>query len=271
MARPMKRRRSVDPNQAWSAERLRLMLLAGALTAVLVMVGLGLFIVHAVQSATAPARGVAVGANRAGAATPANRRDELAAVPMASASPNTNPDAPASTVAPTIQIPKPAVPHGPAGVAAGFPQTPQGALGQLAAIDQLVITQMNLATAQAVYDAWAMPGGVGATGWVMTRNVNSFLTRMAQSDNPGTAIVTAAPTAGLVRATDGPDWVVACVQLDIHATIVQEAHIGYGHCERMAWTDGRWQIAPGAPPTQPGPLTPGSQGAADAGWRTWTT
>ncbi len=84
-------------------------------------------------------------------------------------------------------------------------------------------------------------------------------------------LVAATPAAGLVKGTDGPDWVLACVLLDVRADAVTHAEIGYGHCERMAWHDGRWMIAPGTPPATAPSVWPGSDLALKAGWRTWTS
>ena len=46
----------------------------------------------------------------------------------------------------------------------GFPRTPAGALAQLAQIDTAVVQAMSLPVAREVYQAWALPGGVGAEG-----------------------------------------------------------------------------------------------------------
>ena len=81
--------------------------------------------------------------------------------------------------------------------------------------------------------------------------------------------VAATPAAGQVKGTDGPDWVLACVLLDVRAAIVTDARIGYGHCERLTWTDGRWLIGPGTPPAKAPSVWPGSDLAIQAGWRTF--
>ena len=44
---------------------------------------------------------------------------------------------------------------------------------------------------------------------------------------------------------------VACVLLDVQVSIRTDARMGYGHCSRMQWADGRWQIAPGSAPSCP--------------------
>lgn len=154
-------------------------------------------------------------------------------------------------------------------MSSGFPRTPEGAAAQLAAIEVRVLSVMSLPLATEVYHDWAMPGGVGAADWSQTRNVQSFLTHARQSSNeldPGT-LVSVTPAAIQIKGTDGPDWVVACVLLDVRAALKAEARMGYGTCERMQWTGDRWLIGPGAPPA-PAPSTwPGSDASVEAGWQ----
>jgi hypothetical protein len=85
-----------------------------------------------------------------------------------------------------------------------------------------------------------------------------------------------------VKGSDGPGWVLACVLLEVQATITVEARMGYGHCERMQWHAdfssparpaaspvGRWMIGPGAPAAVPPSTWPGSERSRQAGWRPW--
>jgi hypothetical protein len=64
-------------------------------------------------------------------------------------------------------------------------------------------------------------------------------------------------------------WLVACVLLEIRATITVEARMGYGYCERMQWQHGRWMIAPGPLPATAPSTWPGSELSIKAGWRSW--
>ena len=72
-----------------------------------------------------------------------------------------------------------------------------------------------------------------------------------------------------MKGSDGPDWAVACVLLDVQAWIKTESRMGYGLCSRMEWVDGRWQIAAGAEPAPAPSAWPGSNAAVAAGWLTW--
>jgi hypothetical protein len=196
-------------------------------------------------------------------------RDRIATEPMlpvapedALPAPQTVEQAPALVVAAADRL-------GPAGVPSGFPQTPQGAVGQLAAIDVSVLSEMSLDHAAQVYAGWALPDGPGPDRWEQTVNVRTFLTAARR---------TGRPAAGQIKGVDSPDWTLACVLLEVRVTITQEAAVGYGHCARMQWQQdrgqqgrgrqGRWMLAPGL--TAPAPSTwPGTDVARRAGWRTW--
>jgi hypothetical protein len=185
---------------------------------------------------------------------------------------------PAAVTGPVLEVP-PATGAGPVQVPTGFPRTPEGAVAQLAAIETTVLQAMSIPQVNDVHAQWALPGAPDVASWPLTKNVQSFLASagQGQSKDP-TVAVTATPAAGQVKATDGPDWVVACVLLDVRATITAEARIGYGYCERMQWhpeptrensAGGRWMIAPGAPAATAPSTWPGTELAFKADWRTW--
>src|SRR5215203_3924812 len=112
------------------------------------------------------------------------------------------PTAPAAVTGPTLAVPPPTG-AGPAGVSTGFPRTPQGAVGQLGAIGSAVLQGMSIPYTNDVYTSWALPGGVGAAEWPMTRNVQAFLAaaRMRrETDIAGTVI--APPAAGQIKGVD---------------------------------------------------------------------
>lgn len=74
-----------------------------------------------------------------------------------------------------------------------------------------------------------------AGGWEMTRNVQAFLTaaagtaagrgagRGAGDSTDDMVVVSAILAEGQVKGTDGPDWVLACVLLDVRAWILAQA------------------------------------------------
>lgn len=282
---------------AWGRRRLLVVLGAVGLAASVLVVGLGFAVYFGISAAAdGPADGPppsAPGATGVTTPTPGtpqgqDHRDAVAAAPMLGVGPgDSRPDTPAAVVGPTITVPA-ATTAGPAQVPAGFPPTPQGAVGQLAAIETTVLNAMSVQVTNDVHRGWVLPGGPAVADWEMTRNVQSFLeTAQMTSQKDTTTTVAATPAAGLVKGTDGTGWVLACVLLDVQATIRADARMGYGHCARMQWTDGthgpggpqgtggaggpggRWMIAPGAAPARAPSTWPGSELSQRAGWATW--
>jgi hypothetical protein len=253
---------------SWSRRRLLLVLAAVVAAAAVLLASL----VYALWLALAP-----TGTGDAPASTSPGRRsdqaadrDWIAAEPMLRVSPaDSQPTTPAAVAAPTIQVP-PSTRTGPISVPSGFPHTPRGAVGQLAAIELAVLQGMSIPLANRVHAGWARPGGVGAAEWEMTRNVQAFLSAagMGRQKDLTTAVV-ATPAAAQVKGVDGADWVLACVLLEVRAVISVDAQMGYGYCERMQWQQDRWMIAPGAPPVRAPSTWPGSELSSRAGWRTW--
>lgn len=263
----------------WSRRRLLGILVAAVAVAALLLGGLAYAVYLAIAGIGDEASantGVATGeTERSTVARGAAHRDQIAAEPMLtvpeSAAFPTQSTGTTSAKAPEIKIPSGTGVNGPAFVMTGFPHTPEGAIGQLAQIDLAVLQSMSLSTAEEVYRAWALPGGVRAEDWWITASVRAFLssTGMGAVKDPS-ASVSLEPAAALVKGTDGPDWATVCVLMKVSATYKSEGQIAFAHCERMQWVGGRWMVAPGVPPA-PAPATwPGTQLAHEAGWRTWS-
>lgn len=274
------------PEAGWSRQRL-LAVLAGVVgAALLLLAGLGYAAYLTISGDTArqqspdntPAYIRGIPAPRTGQGHGRTHRDAIAAAPMLRVDPDAmNPTAPAATVAPDLTVPS-ATALGPADVPSRFPHTPAGAVGQLAAIEATVLSQMSIAATSRIHRAWALPGAADVAAWPLTKDVQAFLT--ASDSGPtmdATTTVVATPAGAMVKGTDGPDWTLACVLLQISATIETDAQIGYGYCEAMAWArsseggrpSGRWMIAPGHPAATAPSTWPGSTLAIRAGWRTW--
>jgi len=260
----------------WDRRRLLVVLACVVAAAMLLLLGLGYAVYVALTSATGTAKPVSAAAAAQPAPGPqaaggAARRDEIASAPMLAVGPaDSRASIPAAVAGPTITIPA-STRQGPASVPAGFPRTPEGAVAQLSAIETTVLQGMSIAAANQVYEQWALPGGVGVAGWEITQDVQAFLaTAQMGPEKDMTSFVVATPAAAQVKGTDGPDWVLACVLLDMRATITADSRMGYGYCERMQWR-GRWMIAPGTPPARAPSTWPGSDLSIKAGWRTWAT
>jgi hypothetical protein len=261
----------------WDRPRLLVVLACVVAAVMLLLLGLGYAVYFALTSATGTAKPVPATAAAQVAPVPRAvrgeaRRNEIASAPMLAVGPaDSRAATPAAVAGPTITIPA-STRQGPASVPAGFPRTPEGAVAQLAAIETTVLQGMSIAAANQVYEQWALPGGVGVPGWEITQDVQAFLTTAQMgTEKDMTSSVVATPAAAQVKGTDGPGWVLACVLLDMRATITADARMGYGYCERMQWHAGRWMIAPGTPPARAPSTWPGSDLSIKAGWRTWAT
>lgn len=114
------------PRSAWSRQRLAVVLGLGVVVALMVLAGLGLTLYQLVVAQKVEVDAVA--GDLPSAST--DRRDEIAAAPMAEVPQDAGftPD-PALSPAPPILIPIATHGRGSAGVATGFPHTPEGAVG----------------------------------------------------------------------------------------------------------------------------------------------
>jgi len=255
-------------DSGWGRRRLLTALAGAAALAAALLAGLAFVLVDAVTD-PAPANPAQVLSTTSSAAGP-GWRDQVAAAPMLRVAPaSARAGTPAATPGRAIAVP-PATREGPAGVPTGYPRTSAGAVGQLAAIDTTVLTGMSLERTRQVHRGWALHGAPDVEDWVMTENVRAFLAAAGPAAPVGVPpAVVAIPAGGQVKGTDGPNWVLACVLLRVDATIARTASIAYGHCERMQWHDGRWQIAPGTQPARAPSTWPGTEQAASAGWLAW--
>ena len=234
----------LDPNAqvGWGRGRLVAVLAGVVALAVLLVGGLA----YAVRLAVGGGEPVASTASRSWELAPeppdarvpsGQRRDRIAAAPMMIVtSDDMRPSKPTAATFLVLEVPLTSL-LGPQDVTTGYPRTPEGAVAQLAAIEGRVLPSMSLTLTRQVYDAWALPNPqVPFEEWELTRNVQAFLGATGSGTRPDpTTTVTATPAAGLVKGTDGTDWVLACVLLEVHAIIHTQARIGYGHCERMQW------------------------------------
>ena len=214
----------------WGRRRL-LMILVGA--AALVLALLAGLVYGVLSSLAGPPEATSQAANgpvttrvelRAGRC----RREQVAAAPMLQVGPDAaRGGTPAATPGPTFQAP-PATTDGPAAVPTGYPRTPAGAVGQLAAIDTTVVAGMSVEHATTVYQAWSLPGAPAS------QPVGDDQPTCAPSSPPAAPaadpVVTATPVAAQVKGSDGPDWVLACVLLRLDAVA---ASLGVGRVRAL--------------------------------------
>ncbi|MBC7632605.1 hypothetical protein [Aeromicrobium sp.] len=263
----------VDANATeWSRRRLILMFGGVIVFVALVISGLSYAVVTAFDptgdsSPTATAtRDVAVGPD---GTRGTEYRDGVAAAPMLQANEtDMEPAAPALDPSPSMLIDSPRS-SGLAAVPSGFRRSPEGAAGQLAAIEIAALAPMSIRYARDVYDHWAAQPS-GFERWEIAQSIQMFHQAAGTVDGDGSVSVTATPVGVQIKGTDGPDWVLACVQLDVTTTVEQQTRFGFGHCERMQWSQDRWTIGPGKPPAQAPSTWPGSDRSVEAGWLLWT-
>lgn len=271
--------RGVDGAGEWSRTRLLVAFSLLASLAVVLLAGAGLWVWFRLHPQDGAASTGGSGTTAAGPAphqassadqgeAQQRRRDALAAAPMTSAAPQAAGPAVLSTRDPGVIVLPVATGVGPVGVPSGFDHTPQGALAQLAAIDSNVLDTATLDHARDVIEQWAAPGGPTGQSWSAVKALASFHSAAGLSGgaSPGLSM-RATPMMGLVKATDGPDWALVCVDFEVDATIARTGRIAAADCQRMTWTDGRWVIGPGVEPAQPPSIWPGTDAAIDAGYR----
>jgi len=159
--------------------------------------------------------------------------------------------------------------EGPAEVATGFPQTSEGALGQLIAIDQQAMQPLSITTAQQVIGGWAQPGGPTRRSWSGVRAVAQLLSSSGMPGGVGSLTLDLRPAMGQIKGTVGRDFVVPCV--DFVATVATGSggthRVAVADCQRMAWDNGRWLVAAGSEPVAAPSIWPGTRASYAAGYR----
>jgi cytoskeletal protein RodZ len=196
-------------------------------------------------------------------------RDALAHAPMPD---NGDPDA-AEPAELTTRTPSllalPASTHvGAAGVRTGLPHTPEGAVAQLAAIDQTAMESASLTGVRSVIAAWARAGGPTTTTWSSVKAMAEFLSSAgAPAGGLPQLSLTFTPSMGLIKGRVGDDFVVACVDYVAVASFHTTNTAAVADCQRMAWTGDRWQIDAGPEPAVPQSIWPDTEAAIAAGWK----
>jgi hypothetical protein len=250
----------------WGRRELLAAVAAAATLLLLLIAGLGYAVYLVASNHLAPAAPAPVAGS-------AEVRDRIASTPMLPVdSSASRPSALSATPADRIWI-SAATRTGPAGVPAGFPHTPEGAVAQLAAIEVAVLASMSIDYTAAVHQAWTWPGAADVSAWPMAENVRSFLGSAAMTgelDRGSTVQVT--PAAAQIKGVDGTNWVLACVLVVVDAHVNVGVRMAYGNCERMQWSppERRWLVAPGVPAALAPSTWPGTDLARQAGWLTWT-
>ncbi|SDG20284.1 hypothetical protein SAMN05660324_1951 [Klenkia brasiliensis] len=251
-----------------------LALLAAAGVSIVLVAGIaavGLFraVVTDSSSPTGTSTEVRATPEPATALDPETARDELSNRPMLSVDASAARPGPVSTLdpGPAIVLPAPTT-LGPASVPSGFPATPEGALAQLAAINQVAFESGSLSGAREVIRAWALPGGPSTTSWSVVHAMATLFDSAGVSGGGSARLaIVLTPLMGLIKGTVGTDFVVPCVDFELDVTLDQTARGAVADCQRMVWSTDRWLIGPGAEPAQPPSVWPDTDLAISVGYR----
>ena len=274
-------RRNINqrPGPAWSRQKMLALLIGAGLTGVLLLLGIVLAVVYAVHphrhpaeqgttsTRTSPSDAGTGTSRRSG--TPMDPRDALADKPMTAVDGDASRPGPVSTTDPGTPIMLPAsTSAGPAQVPTGFGHTSQGAMAQLAAIDQTALQSGTLAGAREVIQAWALPGGPTVSSWSGVRAMAEFFDAAGLSGGGNSQLaVVASPLMGQIKGSVGADFVVPCVDFEIDVTLQKTSRGAAADCQRMVWTGARWMIGPGFEPATGPSVWPDTDTAIAVGYR----
>ena len=276
------RRRDKAPKPApqWTREKMLALLVGAAVVALVLLTGVGLCVYYALQ----PQRHATAGGGNGSATSPSpvttgggqqeggqDARDVLAAKPMPQVDAAASHPSAVSMTNPGTPIVLPAATRsGPAGVPTGYPHTPEGAMAQLAAIDQVALQSGSLGTARDVIANWALPGGPDGQSWTGVQALESLLTDTQTAGTAQLAIVLT-PLMGQVKGSVGQDFTIPCVDFELDVTLTQTARGAVADCQRMVWQPdghgGRWMVGPGAEPATPPSVWPDTDLAIQVGYR----
>jgi hypothetical protein len=264
---------------AWGRAKLGA-LLAGAVTVVL-LVAFGLVLAvhytlhpagHAVAEEGSSSAGMPAGHVPASSATPGTSeramQDTIAAAQMPHVDLEASRPGTVSISNPGVILVPAATKTGPAAVPSGFPHTRQGALAQLAAIDQTAMQSVSLDGVRKVIASWAAPGGPSPGSWSAVRAMADFLDSagLASGGSQRVSLVVT-PLMGMIKGSIGADFVVPCVDFEFDATIVVTQRVADADCQRMVWQGSRWFIGPGVEPATPPSVWPDTDTAISVGYQ----
>lgn len=154
----------------------------------------------------------------------------------------------------------------------GFAHTPEGAVGQLKALDEAGIST-SLSTYERAYRSVAQQGALPVRQSRMYRQMQRLHRNVGDTDMSRLSMSYEVDSAQ-VKGTVGDDYVVACVLGQATVEANQEApepggsfEAGLGDCKAMRWVAGQWRIADGPEAAQAPSAWPGTSEAVRAGYR----
>lgn len=244
--------------EEWNRRRLQVLLGVAALVVAAVVVGIVWSVIELLDTGAAedtPATGSGT-ANRESVAAATDSIDDARPGPLSTGTTG------------TIKIPQPST-LGEAQVGTGFPQSAEGALSQLIAIDSRAIESASVVIAQDVIAGWAAPGGPTRESWSGVAAVQTLLEAAGLPANGSTDLaIQLDPAMGLIQHTDVGAATV-CVDFILTATVAgnQPDRVAAADCQHMTWRGDQWVIAPGEEAAPTSSLWPGTQASYDAGYQ----
>ncbi len=193
--------------------------------------------------------------------------DELAARPMLQLAPSAARPQPLVVETAGPPIPLPRALDTTTLVPTGFPQTPEGALAQLAAIDSMAMRDLSPVQLRRVHEWATAPGAVPVEKWTPFVAASAALEAAGAPEGDLELSSTFTPVAGQIKGSLGDDFTVVCVLGEWQVSYRDTSRAGAGDCQRMKWSDGRWWIGEGDQPAYAPSAWPGSADAVRAGWR----
>jgi hypothetical protein len=156
-------------------------------------------------------------------------------------------------------------------IPSGFPDTPEGAVGQLKALDQTAVTGGDPQVYATGYRQTSAPGAPApaTTGvYSVLSDMRSHAGLVATGPVGGLSVTYPVDAAQIKGTAAGGGYAVVCVlgQLSI-GWQGQIITAGMGDCQAMTWTGTGWRIAPGVLAALAPNAWPGSANAVAAGYR----
>lgn len=151
----------------------------------------------------------------------------------------------------------------------GFPGTPEGAVGQLAALLEVGLRDANPQSFDAAYRSISLPGAPDPASTPLGGDVRSLHAQAVTASSDPTPLASRWQLAGaLIKGeADGGRFVVACVLGELQVVKVNSISAGTGDCQAMRWTGSDWRISPGPAAARAPVVWPGSAEFVQAGYR----
>lgn len=151
----------------------------------------------------------------------------------------------------------------------GFPGTPEGAVGQLAALLEVGLRDANPQSFDAAYRSVSLPGAPDPAATPLGADVRALHAQAVTASSDPTPLASRWQLAGaLIKgSTDGGRFVVACVLGELQVVKVNSISAGTGDCQAMRWTGSTWRISPGPAAARAPVVWPGSAEFVQAGYR----